>query len=928
MADADLLERDDELGIVDDLVGDAAAGEGRFLLIEGPAGIGKTRVLAEVRRRAGTRVRVLSARGGELEGAFPFGVVRQLFEGLLADDELAGRVFAGAAAPARDVLGAPTGQTQSGGASFAVLHGLYWLALNLAEEQPLVLAVDDLHWVDRPSLRFLAYLARRLEGAPILVAATLRSSEPGVDPALLAEIAQDPAVTPLRPRPLSVDAVGTLLAERIGPGEPPFVAACHRATGGNPLLLRQLLIALAADGVAPQADQVEMVRQIAPRAVSRTVLLRLARLSPDASSVARAVAVLGDQAAPTMVSRLAGLEAHDVAEATGALIRAEILRPEPPLDFVHPLVRDAVYQEVPPAERELLHAAAADVLRGAGAPPQQVATQLLLAPPRGEAWVVDTLVEAGRDAVSRGAPDGAVAQFRRALDEPPEPARRIEVLQELAFIEAQTSGPGAAEHLREILAGAADPLARAEIAQALARTLIFTGDPAEAGEVARAAMAALPDDEAGEDARCGLRAVEGVTAIFGVSDPQILTALAPYRRQPEGGVGALLLTAFATYVWSHTGGSAEEVSELALWLLREGGLRISDDPLIAVAPFIALHCAEHDAVIDMWQANQADAYRTGSLLGSSTIHTWYGHALLRRGDLAQARAEFEAGIGELRQWGYSDTVMAVSGGYLAVLLVEQGELDAAERHLADMPHPQDDSLPSFVWLHGRAALWLAQGRPEDALRACDELAARSAWVTHPIDYQWPLLRALALDRLDRRDEAREAAEAWLVKARDWGAPGTVGAALRVLGTIQREDGLETLEEAVAVLETSSARLERAKALAALGGALRRARRPSEARDPLRRALELAGACDAHALAESVRSELHAAGARPRTDALAGVESLTPSERRVVDLAAAGSANREIAQQLYVTPKTVEVHLTNAYRKLGIRSRRELSGVLA
>ncbi|UUY05496.1 AAA family ATPase [Svornostia abyssi] len=354
MPDLDLLERDTEMGLLDELLASAAASEGRFLVIEGPAGIGKSRVLAEIRRRAGSRVRVLSARGGELEGAFPFGVVRQLFEGVIADPELAERVLAGAAGPARDVLGAPTGNTQAGGASFAVLHGLYWLALNLADEQPLVLAVDDLHWVDRPSLRFLAYLLRRLEGAPILVAATLRSSEPGVDPALLAEIAQDPVVTPLRPRPLSEQAVAALIADRLSEEpEAGFAQACHTSTGGNPLLLRQLLIALAADGVHPRESESAKVREIAPRAVSRTVLLRLARLTPQAAAVARAVAVLGDQAVPSVVASLTGLEAQEVADATGALIRAEILRPDQPLGFVHPLVRDAVYQEVPPAEREL-----------------------------------------------------------------------------------------------------------------------------------------------------------------------------------------------------------------------------------------------------------------------------------------------------------------------------------------------------------------------------------------------------------------------------------------------------------------------------------------------------------------------------------------------------------------------------------------------
>jgi DNA-binding NarL/FixJ family response regulator len=129
------------------------------------------------------------------------------------------------------------------------------------------------------------------------------------------------------------------------------------------------------------------------------------------------------------------------------------------------------------------------------------------------------------------------------------------------------------------------------------------------------------------------------------------------------------------------------------------------------------------------------------------------------------------------------------------------------------------------------------------------------------------------------------------------------------------------------MEGSTARLEHAKALVALGGALRRDRQPSDAREPLRQGLELASVCGAERLVEEARSELYASGARPRSDALSGVEALTPSERRVAELAAGGDSNKNIAQTLYVTPKTIEVHLSNAYRKLGIRSRRELPAAL-
>lgn len=165
-------------------------------------------------------------------------------------------------------------------------------------------------------------------------------------------------------------------------------------------------------------------------------------------------------------------------------------------------------------------------------------------------------------------------------------------------------------------------------------------------------------------------------------------------------------------------------------------------------------------------------------------------------------------------------------------------------------------------------------------------------------------------------------------AQRWGAPWAVGRALRVLGTLERDEGMQHLREAVEALAGSAARLEHAKALAALGAALRRAREPTQAREPLREALELAAACGADGLAEEVRAELAAAGARPRTAAFHGVAALTASESRVAALAAGGQTNRDIAQALFVTPKTVEVHLSSAYRKLGIQSRRELAAALA
>jgi DNA-binding CsgD family transcriptional regulator len=179
-----------------------------------------------------------------------------------------------------------------------------------------------------------------------------------------------------------------------------------------------------------------------------------------------------------------------------------------------------------------------------------------------------------------------------------------------------------------------------------------------------------------------------------------------------------------------------------------------------------------------------------------------------------------------------------------------------------------------------------------------------------------------------RDEAVELAEAELELARLWGAPSTVARSLRTLGALEHGRGLSHLEEAVAVTAGTPARLEHAKALAAYGVSLRQAGRSAEARGPLREALALATACSAEPLATQTRTELYTAGARPRTTAVTGPESLTASERRVAALVAEDRTNREAAEVLFVTPKTVEMHLGNIYRKLCISARGELPAALA
>jgi DNA-binding CsgD family transcriptional regulator len=942
-----LVEREREVGVLASLSERAAAGEGGAVVVEGPAGIGKSRLLAELRAAGGGRdLTVLLARAGELEREFPFGVVRQLFEGQLADPSTGEEVFSGAAAAARPVFGAVAGNGAGDGvaapdedASFAVLHGLFWLTLNLSAERPLLLAVDDLQWCDRASLRFLTYLVRRLEGLPVLLAATVRTNDPGTDPALLAEIAHDPVTTVIRPGPLTAQAVRDVIRSRLGAeADDAFAAACTETTGGNPLLLVQLLGALAADGVAPAAEQVPVVRQIGPRAVSRTVLLRLARLPAEAHEVARAVAVLGEHARLPAVATLAGLDDDQVAVATAALARADILRPEPPLGFVHPLVREAVYHDLPPGDRELRHARAARLLADQGAPPEQVATHLLHVPGRTDAWVVATLREAGAAAARSGAPDSAVAYLRRALDEPPPPGERAVLLSELGLAEALVDGPAAAAHLDEARALLEDPVARGTAAYVLARTHFFIGPPERMTEIIGEELPRLSPEQ--EDLRRSLEALEAVAAMaFGVgldgahstAGRDRLAALRTRRADPPrgDGPGTKMLQAVMSWQWACEGGPAEACAELASTALAGGELIRIDNGLLSVSAAATLEMADREEGLTVWDYALADAHRRGSYFLLLTVHLWRGWALLRRGELAEAEASMLESLAEAELWGSHAAVTAYHLTCLAHVLLDRGDVAGAAATLHGHPDPPPASDAFRMFVLARAEVALAENRAAEAVELVDRAIEHTRRFQNPAWWSWRSPRARALDRLGRRDEALADAREEVAAARHWGAPGVVGTALRVLGTIERGDeGLAHLDEAVRLLEASPRRLELARALAAQGTALRQARRPTEAREPLRRALELAEVCGARPLAEQARTELYASGSRPRAAALRGPGALTASERRVATLAAGGHTNRDIAQELFVTPKTVELHLSNAYRKLEIRSRRELAAAMA
>ena len=943
-----ILERESEVTALKAIVADARNGSGSVTVIEGPAGIGKSSLLEMARANAVSGgLAVLDARGGELEVDYPFGVVRQLFEPVVVRDAADGEaLFAGAAALARhlfDAAAAPASRD-----SYAILHGLYWLTVNIAERGPLLLVVDDLQWCDVASLRFLAYLAPRVQDMSLTLLVAVRSGDQPVDERAFAAVTSDVSVRRILPRPLSEEATAELLLGAFAAEpDPAFVRACHTATSANPLLLHELLGALVAAGAKPTADSLAAIPELGADAVSRFVLRRLARLPQAATAVAGATAVLGEQAELATVAQLARLERAVAADAAGALARADVLASGTSLRFVHPLVRDAVYLALAPSEREEAHARAATLFLAEAEPLERrafsskepltsCALHLLHAAPASVPGAAGLLRDAARLSLAEGAPGSAVGFLQRALAERLVPAERALVLLELGTAELRLDARSAAAHLREAVALLDEPEQRDGAALLLGRALYAAGESLEAVHVLESALQGRPDPKSDLSQR--IRA-ELIGALFeSVQGERAAEHMRDIRQLvPDAGLGGRMLRAqLSTQVG--TAFSRQETIALASEAVADGLLLEEETSDIFMWATAALMVAgEYGLARSALDRAFERAARRGSMQMFVTASHFRARLFYELGALAEAEADARGALDVLE---IHDLPVALPwlASVLGDVLVERGRLEDAEAAVRLAPASERAQEPASLLLT-RARLWLALERPAEALLEVDEVRRRFATDSERLRASrpralrrrgvgWRSLAARVLAARGRPDEALTLAYEEIELARSWGAPRLLGHVLRVTGLLEGgSNGRELLREAVAVLEGSPARLELAHALAALGAATRRAGQRVEARKLLRRALELAELCGADALEAELRSELVATGARPRRAMLTGVDALTPSELRVAQLAADGKSNRAIAQDLFVTLKTVEMHLAGTYRKLGISSRTELPALL-
>ncbi|MCA1726842.1 MAG: AAA family ATPase, partial [Actinobacteria bacterium] len=492
-----MLERERELAVVERALDRLAGGAGSLLLIEAPAGIGKTRLLAEaVELARGRGLQVRAARGGELEREMPFGVARQLFQPLIerASERQRARLLSGSARFALAALG-HDGPARAGreGDPLAPIDGLFWLLANVAESRPVLLSIDDAQWADAHTLRFLEYVSRRLADVPVLVAAGVRSGEP--DQPVRLELLRLEAER-IHPGALTSSAVHTLIASEFGvEPSPEFVEACATVTAGNPFLLAELLRGVRIDGMEPSSDAAGSVAKLAPDTVARYALVRLGRFGDDAISLAWAVAVLGGAPQLRHAARLAGVDEEQAEVLIDRLRGAEILAPGLPLDFVHPLVRQAIYGDLPEGQRSSLHRRAAEILASTGESSRTLAPHLLACSPNSDQWVVARLREAAAEATTTGAHESGVTYLERALAEPPESDLPVRSQLAHALMEAE---PVRAPHVLEgVAVEVTDPASRLETLRLLAAAYFISGRLVDAERASAEALAIVDDRELG-----------------------------------------------------------------------------------------------------------------------------------------------------------------------------------------------------------------------------------------------------------------------------------------------------------------------------------------------------------------------------------------------------------------------------------------------
>jgi DNA-binding CsgD family transcriptional regulator len=591
-----------------------------------------------------------------------------------------------------------------------------------------------------------------------------------------------------------------------------------------------------------------------------------------------------------------------------------------------------------PTERAGLHATAAELLSGRGAAPEELATHLLHVHPAASEDTVAQLRAAADRATQLGAPATAAAYLGRAAAEPPRPELRCEVLTELGLAEARSGRGEAATHLRQAAEQAADAPARARASLELARALKFGGDSVHAVDVLEALTPDLPELDPELRELVELEHL-GLAYLSQGARERLATRISELRdpgREPRTRLEAFALAGLAFDTAAGAFGPADEAAGLAARAVASDYIPV--DPTeggygMLIAGVAMMFSDRLDEATRINGQMLAEGRRRGSVVVRSAAASCQAMVHWRRGRIPEADADCSLALDLAEEAHGTDAMLNAARGIKALIALARGadaeELARVEEEVLDSS-TDTDALPYHLVLHARGVVRVGRDDVEAGIADLLECGRVSeAWGCHnPAPVPWRSDAALALVRAGDRDQAARLAGEELEIAERFGAKRAIGMAQRAVALVaDDETTLTSLERAVSTLSDSPAQLELAIAMTDLAAAQRRARKRSAARESAARAQELATTCGATAVARRAQEEALAAGARPRRVARTGVDSLTPSELRVAQRAADGHTNREIAEDLFVTVKTVEMHLANAYGKLDIRSRTQLPEAL-
>ncbi|MFI1393514.1 ATP-binding protein [Streptomyces sp. NPDC020681] len=936
-----LFERDAELAAVDEAL-DELLGlhaedvdpperpRGALLAFAGPAGLGKTTLLAEVRRRASAQgCTVLSARGGDQEQRVAFHVARQLIQPQLAgSSEAALRMQLGSwYAIVGPALGLCTAEAGSPPDPQGLRDGLDWVLTHLAVQRaPLVLVLDDAHWADPESLSWLAAFAPRAEELPMLLVVAYRPDELPDHAREFRGLPGRAGQRPIGLEPLTAPAVGKLVRDLLGAhADDAFCRECWAVTAGNPFEAVELAAKIRDRGIEPNEAGAHLLRDLAAAVKGSGLVSRLERLGASTVRFAWAGAVLGTEIQPALAAAVAGLGSEEAADAADRLRDARILAGSATLEFVHPLIATAVYRAIPDAVRVALHGQAAWAVVDAGLGPTAAARHLMETHPEGDPWVVRQLRDAARETLRSGAPDAACRLLARALREPPPFEDRAAVLFELGCASLLTEPATTVNHLRAALEEPiADPAMRHGIVYRLSQVLAHSDRLGEASDTLAREARRTTDPRT----RLRMQAEKFMWDAFRADEPDSPARSRRLTRLADRLTGRDLteryiigLRAWDATLRAEPAPVALRHAERALrgglsWAVEDRGFEV---PVLVALTF--LYADRPGRAEELFAAGTAEFERQGWRGAHlSFAYTLLAYIRYRRGRLAEAEDFVRAGLRLAERVGHRAPAEWYAAGVLIEVLLARGRIDeavhVAEDHDFGDPFPAAVTFPDSQTVYGE--LLLARGRNKEAAVELSAAGRRldPRGMRNPAWCPWQLHLALA-EAHDAPERARATALEAVERARRYATASGIGQALRVAAEVcGGSERTAYLTEAVAHLERSPAAYELARALVDLGTHLRRTGMTKEAAEHLYRGLEAAGQCGADGLADAARDELAAAGLRPRRLRAIETDALTTRERTAAVLTVRGQDKASVAAALQLDEQAVTRLLSAVYRKIG------------